>query len=512
MSPLDYVIKSLDGWDCAEAKNRTVNAFIYKHNYLNLGGLGLTDLPAVIGEMTFLETLELRGNKLLNLRLPILTNLKRLNLRDCNIVSLPTEIGLLTSLRELFLTHNSITSVPTEIGLLTSLRELALGGNRLTSLPREIDRLTVLTKLHLPYNGFQSLPKEIGNLISLTELDVPNNPRLTSLPHELGQLFCLTQLNITDNPQLSEFPLTLGQIPGLTHIEIHNTGINPRVRDAILHQCRMLRDAEAVKLLPVRLSTWKAIAFYTDPLDVNDLSDEQKQTLNEWLLRLQKTADFAQMQRTLARTVCSIVADILYNKEFQELFFPQAEANNARCEDRAAMSLNEIYTSWVIVCQSAALPLKEKVQIMTGVAKTLCLRKELQKLIGKEERESVEIFLYYESLLKEPLKLVTAIHKMTYGDIGKRASVDINRLIAQVNANFFEELFELPVFQQMVEKEMQMEWKAINEEFLGKLEECPSGDQYDRQVLDYQHRQGEIMQERRRRLMSIAMQWLERVK
>ena len=88
---------------------------------------------------------------------------------------------------------------------------------------------------------------------------------------------------------------------------------------------------------------------------MNALSADQKITLNEWLLRLEKTRDFTKAQSRLALTVCNIVADVIANREFQELFFPQAEANNACCQDRAAMSLNEIYTSWMILCQSAGL-------------------------------------------------------------------------------------------------------------------------------------------------------------
>ena len=64
-----------------------------------------------------------------------LTNLKRLDLDDNQLTSLPPEIGQLTSLRVLSLSNNQLTSVPAEIGQLTNLQVLRLYSNQLTSLP-----------------------------------------------------------------------------------------------------------------------------------------------------------------------------------------------------------------------------------------------------------------------------------------------------------------------------------------------------------------------------------------
>lgn len=86
------------------------------------------------------------------------------------------------------------------------------------------------------------------------------------------------------------------------------------------------------------------------------------------------------------------------------LFFAQAEVNNAHCRDRAAMALNEVYTAWKILCPSVEeMSVREKLEMLVGVAKTHRLRKELQLLIPSHERESVEIYLFYESKLRTEL-------------------------------------------------------------------------------------------------------------
>ena len=60
---------------------------------------------------------------------------------DNQLTSVPAEIGQLTSLDTLDLYDNQLTSVPAEIGQLTSLTGLWLDSNELTSLPAAIREL-----------------------------------------------------------------------------------------------------------------------------------------------------------------------------------------------------------------------------------------------------------------------------------------------------------------------------------------------------------------------------------
>jgi len=58
-----------------------------------------------------------------------------LNLSGMGLTELPPEIGQLTQLTQLELGNNQLTALPQEIGQLTQLTELHIWGNQLTALP-----------------------------------------------------------------------------------------------------------------------------------------------------------------------------------------------------------------------------------------------------------------------------------------------------------------------------------------------------------------------------------------
>lgn len=525
---------------------------------LDLENNELTTFPLELVHLTQLKEIELNKNKIVSLPAQIgaLINLKRIHLTSNLLTAIPQELCRLSKLEELYLSDNALTFLPSEIENLTSLSDfvinnnnlatlpgqiwkltrlnsLYVGNNRLTSLPAEIGRLTSLTELDLSGNFFSSLPTEVGNLTHLKNLILNSNQiaalptqiglltnlellysatnALTSLPTEMGNLIKLQLLHLFENAALNELPLSLGQLPQLQECECSQTGIDPNCVRLILNQCQLMHEEEAVNILPGRLAKWLCIAECTVNLNVELLSKEQKIDLNEWLLRLERTSDFAKAQKLLARSVSRILIDAFHHAPFQELFFTAVRTNNVCCQDRTAMSLNEIYTSWRILCSS-----ENEIEMMRGVAKTVTLRKEIAKRLAerkKIEAESVEIYLYYETHLKKKLNLVTAIHSMNHAVIGKRAWIDEERLIRDVNSHYFEELFELPIFQKVLlqDNSIQKKWREIDAEYSRKLEslgERPQGSPVHEAVLNYQWRQGEIMQEWKRTKMALANIWL----
>ncbi|MBK8038882.1 MAG: leucine-rich repeat domain-containing protein [Verrucomicrobiaceae bacterium] len=190
---------------------------------LNLSGLGLTQVPPEIGQLSSLTHFALFSNQLTSLPPEIgqLSALTDLNLSDNQFTSLPPQIGKLSALTTIALHNNRLTSLPPEIGQLSALTELRLDNNQLTSLPPEIGQLRALTELNLLHNQLASLPPEIGQLKALTVLSLDNN-QLTSLPPEIGQLSALTELRL-DNNQLTSLPPEIGQLRALTELNLlHN--------------------------------------------------------------------------------------------------------------------------------------------------------------------------------------------------------------------------------------------------------------------------------------------------
>src|SRR4051794_12285038 len=82
-----------DGW--ATALSRIELAGSEQNTKLDLSGLGLSELPEQLAQLTHLRILNLKNNKLTNLPEWFfdLTNLTVLNLSDNQLISLPDLVG-----------------------------------------------------------------------------------------------------------------------------------------------------------------------------------------------------------------------------------------------------------------------------------------------------------------------------------------------------------------------------------------------------------------------------------
>ena len=332
----------------------------------------------------------------------------------------------------------------------------------------------------------------------------------------MGSLRRLTTLAVENNPNLRELPMSLGQISRLTDISCDRA--LDEIADVILRQCRAGRDAEAVAVLPERLATWKASgqAAIDIPTVLGQLDVKQKKDLNEWLLRLERTKDFANNHAALAKIVCDMLVTVGENKTFRELFFVQVAFNNKRCEDRSSMSLNEIYSSWKIHTLPPTATLQDKLTILTGVAKTLALRKALSKCISPKEkethkdlRESVEIYLYYEISLKDTLNLITAIEGMSYAEIGRRDWINENELVIEVNRDFFDSLYTIPAFEEILKSDASIaaKFEELQADYQGQFGDAPEGDENDSAVLEWRHNVAALTNEMKGKQRDIAKEW-----
>lgn len=110
-----------------------------------------------------------------------------LNLSDLGLTSLPAEIGDLTEIRTLILRNNALRELPASMGKLTQLEWLDLGHNSLTALPTFVCQLSQLQYLILEYNQLRKVPGEIGQLLQLECLFLNSN-RIEELPIAFGQL------------------------------------------------------------------------------------------------------------------------------------------------------------------------------------------------------------------------------------------------------------------------------------------------------------------------------------
>lgn len=214
------------------AKDVIEKAFQLRESELDLSGWGIEELPAEIGELTWLEKLDLEsaGIKSLPKEIGKLTNLQELNLLDNNLVSLPSEIGKLSSLEYLNLSFNPLRELPLAFSELTNLKQLDFASNNFGYFPFSFTRLKNLESLYIDGNQIEYLPAEIGNLTRLEELDININ-MLTSLPAEFGTLSKLKTLDISRN-DLRDMPIALFGLENLETLYIgenHIQKISPRI-------------------------------------------------------------------------------------------------------------------------------------------------------------------------------------------------------------------------------------------------------------------------------------------
>ena len=211
------------------------------------------EVPAALGSLTGLVTINLHGNYLSGVIPPEfgdLPNLVTLILSSNHLRNprnyddrynpydepgIPSELGKLKdTLQYLDLSGNSLGGdIPSDIWDLTELLSLRLYGNELTgTIPADIKNLTKLQKLSLHLNKLSgNIPSEITQLSELQTLALYGNELTGTLPPGLGSL-PLTDVDLRDNLLTGSIPSELENLlPGLHRLNLGGnawTGCVPR--------------------------------------------------------------------------------------------------------------------------------------------------------------------------------------------------------------------------------------------------------------------------------------------
>lgn len=384
-----------------------------------------------------------------------------LNLSNCNLEEVPPVVWKLKNIQLLDLSNNEIKQISPEIKNLKELRDLTISGNELNSLP-----------------------KEIGDLNKLYELILPNN-KLTSLPTELGNLEHLRRLIIRGNRDLSSLPASLNNLISLETIICAETSIP----ESEVERIRIEIKERKVGLLRASLSTtvlrWKSIAKIKDhSLDfIEQLTESQRDVIADWLRRLERTVEYQQgNQEALATVATNMLKTLKTDSSFKEAFFSYVAANNTNCEDRASMSLNEIYVLWLIskLEKDENATLADKVSIYLRAVKTYTFRYYISRWIQENmpnNPESVEVFLFYDNLLKNKLGLISPTSTMRYNVYGNQLDkLPEDKVIKDVEDSYLDDIFVYPAFEKLIENDsdfiaMQQGRKEELEEEMGELDD-----------------------------------------
>jgi len=189
---------------------------------------------------------------------------------------------------------------------------------------------------------------------------------------------------------------------------------------------------ESTYLARHTLPAFKKMYVSNKQYDFSNLSIEEKSVVNEWIVRA--NTNYQHIDNVNFEEVDRMIQLLNNDAEYRYLAITQMRDDNERCHDRALMSMNVIYGLYIQFIMSG-LSDERKAEILVGLGKVEALRSFVTNSFKYiTQYEQVEVYLYYEALLKEKLGLVTLSKTMRYGTFGKR--LDVSKLEAYIENNY----------------------------------------------------------------------------
>jgi len=193
---------------------------------LQLNNNGMTSIPNEIGAMEHLESLAVIGNRITSLpeSMKNLSTLEELRLTNNRLATLPEWLGELTALYRLDASDNKISGEIKieDIENLENIEWLELGNHGVTAMPEEIWQMSSIRRLYLDSIPVKNIPDSVGDLTRLTHLSA-SNAELSSLPDSLFKLERLVALGVSGNPNLV-LPDLIRKLGMLNYLWIENNG------------------------------------------------------------------------------------------------------------------------------------------------------------------------------------------------------------------------------------------------------------------------------------------------
>ncbi|WP_431016658.1 NEL-type E3 ubiquitin ligase domain-containing protein [Bradyrhizobium pachyrhizi] len=426
------------------------------------------------------EALDLSSLSLTALSGPILAGLRRLNVDDNQLNSLPADLPaglrwlyasnnrltnlpeLPAGLRRLYVISNGLTNLPAQLPpglrrlnvdnnqlaslpdrLPATLEELDASGNRLTSLP---ELPGGLQRLNVDYNQLTALPEPLpaglewlsashNELTSLPETMPPellwlgaSNNQLTSVPDTL-----LTQLSRDSSVDLENNPLPDWVQAGLA-TAVHAAGYaGPQfffstAEGAVEVEPRSLQEviADWLEAEPSVMATWHRF--------------EQERGAPEYarfLDRLSRTVNSS--DEGFRRTVVNDLRQATTNSNLRKQYFDLALDASETCEDRVTLTWNAMQNARMIEdVKNGVYDNDGRLAVLIDLGRVM-FRLDALEGIAREKVKSlqtdgrigdvddIEVYLAYQTKLRERLGLEHIAPAMRFFDVSEVTDADIDR-------------------------------------------------------------------------------------
>ena len=206
--------------------------------------MSLRELPAACAGWTKVESLT-ASNQLEPLTVAQgaldLPKLKRLEITNARILTLPLHFAVVPSIQELHVQNNRLRELPSGWGAAGRLTTVFLWNNRIRVLPSDIGAAPSLTTLNCSGNMLTDLPDSLAKA-PLETLSLDDN-RLAHVPEVIGRMERLTSLAMGRN-ELREIPAWLFALPKLQDVNLSENPLEkvPETRGSKTLKTLALRD------------------------------------------------------------------------------------------------------------------------------------------------------------------------------------------------------------------------------------------------------------------------------
>lgn len=373
-------------------------------------------------------------------------HLKKLHIGDSHKPSFPKAtqfpqdfFAKFRQLKVLELPNNGLEQLPPSIEPLKQLEKIDFQVNYMETFPSFLSQFKNLKVLNLQYNCLARLPSEIGHLKNLEFLGLKCN-RLTSLPVSLREMSNLMRLDLEDNA-LETIPECLFHLPRRCVINLERNPLNAeeierlqeRTSDvsyrgpAFLFSMEYLSENFEHPILPLQETLFEWLN--TDPEALfQNLTPAQQKDLSFYLCRLKETSDFKHefLRVRLQRRVQEILVWLgKVSQEEKIIIFLIIRNALAACGDAIAHSLNDLLIMKKIA-ESPHMPLEELKALIIGIRRYEILSKIAEeKCRTLNAVDPMEVYLHFETALKDSLNLPLGIGSMLYERISGVTLADI---------------------------------------------------------------------------------------
>ncbi|MBQ0955561.1 hypothetical protein GPZ85_0006760 [Serratia symbiotica] len=379
---------------------------------------------------------EIRDIAVARMRECLETDYKELYLDVLQLSSLPERLP--PNITLLNVNFNHLCKLPDNLP--ETVTDIFVSYNKLTEIPENLPPR--LEALILGKNQLESIPGNLPDTIDA--LDLAGN-RLSTLPDHLPD--SLEYLDLQDN-QLQTIPASLWRLP--SEVSVYLDG-NP-------FSARTLR----------RFMDWVQMADYTGPRFFFSMSENRadapprplSEAVRDWLSAQTAESAWAAMEKEdnaaafsaflsrLGETqntrenpafkvrVTDWLTRLVETPALRETTFSVAQGATTSCEDRVTLAWNDMQKVALVYDVENGTWDDRLPELMTVGCEMFCLEQLEQAARDKVKTlrlvDEVEVYLAYQTGLRDALRLTSAGERMRYGDVSGVTQEDLDRALVQV--------------------------------------------------------------------------------